>query len=131
VPWVEKLSDRSGISGVAGPNRVILRASVPVEGKDMRTVAAFTVSDGETVTFVLTHQASHLAIPPALDALAARESALKLWREWSSQSNYQGPWREAVQRSLIILKALTYHPTGGIVAAPTTSLPEKIGGARN
>jgi GH15 family glucan-1,4-alpha-glucosidase len=131
VPWVEKLSDGSGISGVAGPDRVILRASVPVEGKDKRTAAAFTVAAGDTVTFVLTHQASHLEIPHALDPLAAQQSALKLWRDWSSQSNYQGPWRDAVQRSLITLKALTYRPTGGIVAAPTTSLPEKIGGVRN
>jgi GH15 family glucan-1,4-alpha-glucosidase len=104
---------------------------VPVHGKDKRTLAAFTVSAGDTVTFVLTHQASHLEIPPALDALAARQSTMKLWRDWSSQCNYQGPWREAVQRSLITLKALTYQPTGGIVAAPTTSLPEKIGGVRN
>ena len=131
VPWVEKLDDGSGISAVAGPDRVILRSSVPVEGKDMRTVASFTIGEGDTVTFVLTHQASHLEIPPALDPLDARRSALKLWRDWSSQSNYEGPWREVVQRSLITLKALTYRPTGGIVAAPTTSLPEKIGGVRN
>ena len=131
VPWVEKLDDGSGISAVAGPDRVILRSSVPVEGKDMRTVASFTIGEGDTVTFVLTHQASHLEIPPALDPLDARRSALKLWRDWSSQSNDEGPWREVVQRSLITLKALTYRPTGGIVAAPTTSLPEKIGGVRN
>jgi GH15 family glucan-1,4-alpha-glucosidase len=131
VPWVEKLSDGSGISGVAGPDRVILRSSVPVKGKDLRTVASFTISEGDTVSFVLTHLASHLEIPPALDPLDARESALKLWRDWSSQSNYEGPWREVVQRSLITLKALTYQPTGGIVAAPTTSLPEKIGSVRN
>src|SRR5262245_32002774 len=131
VPWVEKLSDGSGISGVAGPDRVILRSSVPVRGKDKRTVAAFTVKEGDTVTFVLTHLASHLDIPLALDPTAARKSTLKLWRDWSSQCNYEGQWHEAVRRSLITLKALTYQPTGGIVAAPTTSLPEKIGGVRN
>ncbi len=131
VPWVEKLDDGSGITGVAGPDRVILRSSVPVRGKDKRTVAAFTVSEGDPVSFVLTHQASHLELPPALDPLAARQSTLEQWRDWSSKSNYEGTWREAVQRSLMTLKALTYQPTGGIVAAPTTSLPEKIGGVRN
>lgn len=131
VPWVEKLDDGTGISGVAGPDRVILRASVPVRGKDKRTIAAFHTAENEIVTFTLTHQASHLPIPSALDPLAAREDTLKLWRDWSAQGNYRGPWRRAVQRSLVTLKALTYRPTGGIVAAPTTSLPEKLGGVRN
>jgi len=105
VPWVEKLSDGSGISGVVGPDRVILRSPVKLEGKDQRTISAFTVNEGDVVSFTLTHQASHLKIPEALDPAAACEDTLKFWREWSSRSNYQGPWREAVQRSLLTLKA--------------------------
>ncbi|HEX6118634.1 MAG TPA: glycoside hydrolase family 15 protein [Dongiaceae bacterium] len=131
VPWVEKLSDGSGISGVVGPDRVLLHSPVAVHGEDKRTVAEFSVKEGETIPFTLTHQASHLPLPSALDPLPARDKTIKLWRDWSSKSNYRGKWREAVQRSLITLKALTYRPTGGIVAAPTTSLPEKIGGVRN
>jgi GH15 family glucan-1,4-alpha-glucosidase len=131
VPWVEKLHDGSGISGVVGPDRVILRSPAALEGKDQRTISAFTVNEGDVVSFALTHQASHLKIPEALDPTAARDDTLKFWREWSSRSNYQGPWRQAVQRSLLTLKALTYRPTGGLVAAATTSLPEKIGGVRN
>ncbi|HEY1384933.1 MAG TPA: glycoside hydrolase family 15 protein [Dongiaceae bacterium] len=131
VPWVERLSDGSGVSGVVGPDRVILHTPVPVRGKEKRTVAEFSVKEGETIPFTLTHQASHLPIPSALDPLPARDKTIKLWRDWCSQCNYRGKWRDAVQRSLITLKALTYRPTGGLVAAPTTSLPEKLGGVRN
>ena len=131
IPWVEKLEDGSGVSAVAGPDRVILHSPVSVRGMDKRTVARFVVNEGDIIPFTLTHQASHLPIPAALDPVAARDNAVKTWRDWSSHSNYRGPWREAVQRSLITLKALTYRPTGGIVAAPTTSLPEKLGGVRN
>ena len=131
VPWVERLHDGSGISAVAGPDRVVLHTSVEVRGQDKRTVAQFSVSAGETVPFALTHQASHLPIPPAIDPIRSREQTLEYWRVWSSHSNCGGQWRDAIQRSLVTLKALTFRPTGGIVAAPTTSLPEKLGGVRN
>ncbi|HKP24149.1 MAG TPA: glycoside hydrolase family 15 protein [Dongiaceae bacterium] len=131
VPWVEKLPDGSGISAVAGPDRAILRTPVGLRGQDKRTVAEFAVKQGEVVPFVLTHQASHLPIPAAIDPLRSRDVTLRFWRTWSAKSDCPGQWREAVQRSLITLKALTYQPTGGIVAAPTTSLPEKLGGVRN
>jgi GH15 family glucan-1,4-alpha-glucosidase len=131
VPWVEKLGDGTGISAVAGPDRVILHTPVPVRGENKRTIAEFSVAEGETVPFTLTHQASHLPLPAPIDPLQARTQTLRFWHDWSSQSNCRGPWREAVQRSLITLKALTYRPTGGIVAAPTTSLPEQLGGVRN
>jgi GH15 family glucan-1,4-alpha-glucosidase len=131
VPWVEKLSDGSGISAVAGPDRVILDTPVTLRGEDKRTVAHFSVTEGDIVPFALTHQASHLPVPVAIDPLRSRDETLRFWLAWSSQSNYRGPWRDAVQRSLITLKALTYRPTGGIVAAPTTSLPERLGGVRN
>ncbi len=131
VPWVERLPDRTGISAVVGPDRVILHSKVRLRGKEQETLAEFTVEEGDIVPFTLTHQSSHLPLPDAIDPLHARDLTLRHWREWSSRSNYDGPWRAAVQRSLITLKALTYRPTGGIVAAPTTSLPEKIGGSRN
>ncbi|MEZ5830958.1 MAG: glycoside hydrolase family 15 protein, partial [Dongiaceae bacterium] len=131
VPWVERLADGGGISAVAGPDCVILHTPASVFGKNRHTLAAFTVEEDEIVPFTLTHQASHLPFPAALDPLSARDKTIKLWREWSARSNYHGQWREAVHRSLITLKALTYRPTGGIVAAPTTSLPEKLGGVRN
>jgi GH15 family glucan-1,4-alpha-glucosidase len=131
VPWVEKLGDGSGISAVAGPDRVVLHTPVALHGENKHTVAEFTVSAGETVSFALTHQASHLPLPAAIDPVRSRDVTLRFWRSWCAQCNYQGPWRDAVLRSLITLKALTYRPTGGIVAAPTTSLPEKLGGVRN
>lgn len=131
VPWVEKLGDGSGISAVAGPDRVILHTPVRLRGEDKRTVSEFEVKEGDIIPFTLTHQASHLSIPSALDALQSRDQTLRFWRSWSSHCNYSSKWRDAIQRSLITLKALTYRPTGGIVAAPTTSLPEKLGGVRN
>ncbi len=131
VPWVEKLPDGSGIGAVAGPDCVILHTPVEVRGQDKRTVAEFQVKEGDTVPFTLTHQASHLPFPAAIDPVRSREETLKFWRAWTAHSNCSGKWREPMQRSLITLKALTYRPTGGIVAAPTTSLPEKLGGVRN
>ncbi len=131
VPWVEQLPDGSGITGVAGPDRVVLHTPVKLRGENKHTVADFSVNGGEVVPFVLTHQASHLPIPAAVDALRSRDETLRFWRAWSSQCSYSGRYSEAVRRSLITLKALTYRPTGGIVAAPTTSLPERLGGVRN
>jgi GH15 family glucan-1,4-alpha-glucosidase len=131
VPWVEQLPDGAGLTAVAGPNRVVLHTMVETTGKDFHTIAAFTVKAGETVPFVLTHTASHLPIPESIDAEAAYVHTTSFWQDWVDKSTYEGPWRNAVTRSLITLKALTYLPTGGIVASPTTSLPEKIGGVRN
>jgi GH15 family glucan-1,4-alpha-glucosidase len=97
----------------------------------MTTVADFELAEGETVPFVLTYRASHLDVPDAIDPQRALEDTESFWREWCSRCRYEGPQREIVLRSLITLKAMIYAPTGGIVAAPTTSLPEKLGGSRN
>jgi len=131
IPWVEQLADNAGLTAIAGPNRAILRTPVPTQGKDFHTLATFTVKAGEVVPFVLTYGASHIPIPAAIDAEAALAHTTSFWQDWAGKSSYRGPWQAAVTRSLITLKALTYLPTGGIVAAPTTSLPEKIGGVRN
>jgi GH15 family glucan-1,4-alpha-glucosidase len=131
VPWVTQLEDKSGLTATAGPSRVVLRAPLPLQGEDLATVAEFNVVQGQCVPFVLTHVPSHLRIPWTLDWRAALQQTETFWRGWSAQCSYTGPWREAVQRSLLTLKAMTYEPTGGIVAAPTTSLPEQLGGQRN
>jgi GH15 family glucan-1,4-alpha-glucosidase len=129
VPWVRHF--QQGIRAVAGPDTLVLQTPVELHGEDLTTVAEFTVSAGEQVPFVLMWQASHLQPPDAIDAQQAIEFTESWWREWSAHGTYQGPWRDAVMRSLITLKALTFSPTGGIVAAPTTSLPEHLGGVRN
>ena len=131
VPWVTQLDDGSGLSAIAGPSRVVLRSPVALKGRNFATVAEFDVAEGQCVPFVLTHASSHLPAPAAMDwQLALRETEL-FWRGWSARCSYTGPWREPVQRSLLTLKALTYAETGGIIAAPTTSLPEQLGGERN
>jgi GH15 family glucan-1,4-alpha-glucosidase len=129
VPWVRREEDN--LLAVAGPDALRLRASVPVHGEGLTTVARFDLGEGQRAVFNLTWSASHLPAPVAVDPLAALVDTEAWWNEWSSHSSYQGPWRDAVMRSLVTLKALTYQPTGGIVAAPTTSLPEKLGGVRN
>ncbi len=129
VPWVRRADD--GIIAIAGPEIVQIRGDVPMHGENFKTVADFTISEGQTVSFVLTWHPSNEPAPPEINPANAMKETGEWWREWSSQCTYQGEWREAVLRSLITLKALTYAPTGGIVAAATTSLPEKIGGVRN
>ena len=109
----------------------MLRTPVETRGEDMTTVADFEVSAGETVPFVLTYGPSHLPLPEPIDPAQALQDTEDFWTEWCSHCTYEGEHRDLVMRSLITLKALTYAPTGGIVAAPTTSLPEKLGGARN
>jgi GH15 family glucan-1,4-alpha-glucosidase len=130
VPWVSRLEDGT-LRAIAGPDMLVLRTSVPHHGENMKTVAEFTVTEGQTVPFVLTHCSSHLSPPCPMDAQAALEATETYWAEWAERCPASGPWTEAVVRSLITLKALTYVPTGGIVAAPTTSLPEQLGGIRN
>jgi GH15 family glucan-1,4-alpha-glucosidase len=129
VPWVRK-TDR-GISAIAGPDMLGLRTNVALRGEGMKTVSTFSVSEGQKVPFDLTWYPSHRDEPSPLNVEEAIQDAEDWWRKWSDRCCYQGKWREAVLRSLITLKALTFLPTGGIAAAPTTSLPEALGGVRN
>jgi len=129
VPWVRKRHD--GLEAIAGPDGLILRTPIETCGKDLTTVAEFSVAKGDRVPFVLTWFASHAKPPRKVNAEHALGDTEKYWRAWSSQFQSKGEWRDAVMRSLITLKGLTYAPTGGLVAALTTSLPEEIGGVRN
>jgi GH15 family glucan-1,4-alpha-glucosidase len=130
VPWVTRLE--SGIlRAIAGPDMALLRTPIHLKGKNLTTVGEFSVSRGETIPLVLSYADSHRSIPLSHDATAALEATEKFWKEWTAKCRPAGEWSEAVRRSMITLKALTYAPTGGIVAAPTTSLPEQIGGRRN
>ena len=131
VPWVTQLDDGTGLSAIAGPNRVVLRSPVELSGQDLATVGAFSVAKGERVPFVMTYGPSHLPPPARMAWRVALEKTEASWRAWLAQCRYDGRWREPVLRSLLTLKALTYSATGGIVAAPTTSLPEQLGGSRN
>jgi GH15 family glucan-1,4-alpha-glucosidase len=130
VPWMMQLDDGTR-RAIAGPDMVLLRTSAPLRGEDFKTVGEFTVSAGETIPFSLTYAPSHLPDPAAEDPLDQLRATQQIWLDWAGKSEASGPWKETVDRSLITLKALTYARTGGIVAAPTTSLPEHIGGARN
>ena len=130
VPWVERLPE-GGISAIGGPDRVVLRTPAPLRGEDMKTVGEFTVGAGATVPFTLSWGPSHLPPPRPIDPERALEDAETFWHRWSDRCAAAGPWTDMVKRSLVVLKGLTYAPTGGIVAAPTTSLPEQLGGARN
>ena len=129
VPWVTKAE--GGIRATAGPDSIWLRTPVDLVSQGLAHTATFAVAAGEVVPFVLTYVPSHQGPPANLDALRALEATEKFWGEWASRCTYEGTYRDAVVRSLITLKALTYRPTGGIVAAATTSLPEDIGGVRN
>jgi len=129
LPWVRHTG--SDFSALAGPDAVWLEAPVPLYGRDNATYADLTVRAGDRVGFVLTWQASHLPRPDHVDPFEALAGTESFWREWMTQCTYAGRWPEPVRRSLSTLKALTYAPTGGLVAAATTSLPEKIGGVRN
>ena len=129
IPWVRQAHD--GLEAIAGPDALILRTPIETRGKDMTTVAEFTVKEGERIPFVLTWFASHQEPPRAIHAEHALRDTEKFWNDWSGRCCYRGPWREAVMRSLITLKGLSYAPTGGLVAAATTSLPEEIEGVRN
>jgi GH15 family glucan-1,4-alpha-glucosidase len=130
VPWVTRLEDGT-LRAIAGPDMALLRGTVPVHGEGLTTVGGFVLGAGETAAFTLTYVPSHLPPPAAIDPARALAETETFWREWSGRCDDTGPWSEAVQRSLITLKALTYSPTGGMVAAATTSLPEQPGGSRN
>jgi GH15 family glucan-1,4-alpha-glucosidase len=131
TPWVTQAEDETGIIAIAGPDVMALRGPVELHGEAMATVGAFEITAGESATFVLAHGASHLPAPAPIDGDAALAATLEWWRAWTAKCQYDGPWKDAVQRSMLVLKALTYGLTGGIVAAPTTSLPEQLGGVRN
>ena len=131
IPWVKKNPDGSGLLAICGPDMTVLRTPIETRGEDLTTVADFEVGAGETVPFVLTYGPSHLPVPAPVDPARALQDTEEFWTEWCGRCSYDGGNRDLVMRSLITLKALTYGPTGGIVAAPTTSLPEKLGGARN
>jgi GH15 family glucan-1,4-alpha-glucosidase len=130
VPWMRRLDERS-LLGVGGPDALLLRTPIDLQPDGMTHTARFTVRAGERVPFTLTWFPSHERLPKVVDAERALADTERLWHQWISACGYEGGYGEAVHRSLIVLKALTYAPTGGIVAAPTTSLPERIGGERN
>jgi GH15 family glucan-1,4-alpha-glucosidase len=129
VPWVRRTGDGE-LLAISGPDMTVLRTPIQTHGENMTTVADFIVDAGETVPFVLTYGASHRELPAAIDVDQALRDTESFWRDWADRCTYRGRQRDMVIRSLVTLKALTYAPTGGIVAAPTTSLPEKLGGAR-
>ncbi len=129
VPWVRRLD--GGIVATGGPDAVVLRSIVPTHGEDFTTISEFEVGAGQELPFVLSYFPSHEAPPLPIDAHAACEVTTAAWHDWIGRCRYAGDYAPAVRRSLVTLKALTYAPTGGIVAAPTTSLPEQLGGVRN
>jgi GH15 family glucan-1,4-alpha-glucosidase len=131
IPWVTRMDHSHGIRAIAGPNQIVLHSDVALHGRQMTTVSEFVVEAGKRTSFVLSYAASHLPSPKMQNAEAMLALAAAGWTSWSARCTYHGEWRDAVQQSLITLKALSYMPTGGIVAAATTSLPEKLGGERN
>ena len=130
VPWVSRLDD-GRLRAIAGPDMLVLTHDAEVHGESLTTVAEFEISAGDRVCFVLTWSKSHLPPPAPIDALRALNETEEFWKKWSGRCTYRGDWWDPVMRSLLTLKALTYSPTGGIVAAATTSLPEQLGGSRN
>ena len=130
VPWVERRPE-GGLSAICGPDRVVLRTPALLRGEDLKTVGEFIVDAGETIPFVLSYAPSHQPLPPPVDPARALHDTEAFWRRWSDRCASAGPWTDVVKRSLTLLKGLTYAQTGGIVAAPTTSLPEQLGGMRN
>jgi GH15 family glucan-1,4-alpha-glucosidase len=130
IPWVTQ-NDAGELLAIAGPDLIVLRTPVELRGEEFTTVGDFTVSAGQQVPFVLSYGLSHIPLPEPVDAVAALRSTEQYWRSWASKRRGAEHPDGVVTRSLITLKALTYAPTGGIVAAPTTSLPEQLGGQRN
>ena len=130
VPWVTRL-ENGALRAIAGPEMMIVHTPVHLRGENMTTVGEFTINQGDTIPFVLSFLQSHRPLHEPLDPTTALNETETFWREWAAKCRPAGPWTEAVVRSVITLKALTYAPTGGMVAAPTTSLPEQLGGERN
>ncbi|GAB3759371.1 glycoside hydrolase family 15 protein [Ramlibacter monticola] len=130
VPWVNRV-DNETLTAIAGPSMLVLRTPVRLHGQDLHTEGRFTVKKGQTIPFALTYVPSHLQPPPPPDVQALRERTEEFWRDWSRRCEVKGKWSKHVRRSLVTLKGLSFRATGGIVAAPTTSLPEKLGGVRN
>jgi GH15 family glucan-1,4-alpha-glucosidase len=131
VPWITLSDGGKALRAVAGPDLALLCSPVPLENRDRRTCASFDVSAGQSLAFVLTRAESHLDVTVKIDPHKVLAETEAFWKRWSARCTVEGEWAGAVRRSLITLKALTYAPTGGMVAAPTTSLPERIGGVRN
>jgi GH15 family glucan-1,4-alpha-glucosidase len=131
VPWVTRLPEGDGIRAVVGPDMAVLHSPVPIRGRGFTSVARFEVVAGQKLPFVLTYCPSHLQLPRKIDAEGTLAHTEAFWTKWCARCTVGGEWAQAVRRSLITLKALTYAPTGGLVAAPTTSLPEQLGGVRN
>jgi GH15 family glucan-1,4-alpha-glucosidase len=129
VPWVRRVNGE--IAAMAGPDGLLLDSPVQTSGEDLTTVAEFEISAGEELGFVLTWFPSHLPLPQSVEPREAVERTQRWWEDWMARCTYGGEWREPVHSSLLMLKGLTYAPTGGIVAAATTSLPEQLGGPRN
>ncbi|HEY2472245.1 MAG TPA: glycoside hydrolase family 15 protein [Terracidiphilus sp.] len=129
IPWVTRID--KGVRAIAGPNLAILRCPVPTRGENLITIAEFSISPGERVPFALTYGFSYLEDPAEIDVEQAFKETEAFWHDWTNKFCYEGKYHDAVERSLITLKAMTFMPTGGIVAAATTSLPESIGGVRN
>jgi GH15 family glucan-1,4-alpha-glucosidase len=130
VPWVTKLPD-GRIRAVAGPSKVVLQSTIELRGEDFKTKGKFTVKAGETASLALTYTNSYWPDPPAISPQKLLANTEQFWQDWSSQCGFTGPYTDVVKRSLITLKAMTFAPTGGVVAAATTSLPEQFGGPRN
>jgi GH15 family glucan-1,4-alpha-glucosidase len=130
VQWIERI-ESGGLCAVAGPEMVVLRTAVPLRAEDLTTKGEFVVQGGETISFVLSYGASQSPPPREIDPIAGLKDTEAFWLSWSERCAPAGVWTEAVRRSLTVLKGLSYAPTGGMVAAPTTSLPEQAGGVRN
>jgi GH15 family glucan-1,4-alpha-glucosidase len=130
VPWIERLDQRT-LRAIGAPDALVLRTPIELRPEGMTHTARFTVRAGDRVPFVLTWFPAHEELPKPVDAEQALIDTERFWREWMKCCSYEGERADAVRRSLVVLKALTYLPTGGIIAAPTTSLPERIGGERN
>jgi GH15 family glucan-1,4-alpha-glucosidase len=130
VPWVSRTEDRA-LRAISGPDMLLMHAPLELRGEDLKTVAEATVTAGQKIPTVMTYSPSHLPAPTPVDPWEALARTERYWTEWATKCRHVGPARDVVVRSLITLKALTFAPTGGIVAAPTTSLPEQLGGVRN
>jgi GH15 family glucan-1,4-alpha-glucosidase len=130
IPWVTRLREDT-LRAIAGPDMVVLRTPAPLRGENLKTLSEFTVGEGESVPFVLTYGPSQGKLPRSAEPEYALRRTTTFWRQWASRAKLNGEYSEAVERSLITLKALTYRHTGGMVAAPTTSVPEQIGSQRN